>query len=370
MGHIRPFTEEDVAQVARLHRAAFELTDSLTPESYREWFGRVFLADPAGDGPPRSLVYEEGGRVLGFLGLVSRRLTMNGRRLQALVSSQFVVEPSGSAGLVALRLVKAYLEGPQDLSIADEANDASRKIWEGLGGTTARLLSIHWTRPLRPAGLALAYLRGRRGLAPLAAAARPIGRVADVLAERMPGRCFRPSEPAACADDLCAQTAVAHAPELQGTASLRVEYDARGFQGLLDRAASTGPDGRLLKAVLRKGHRILGWYVCHLDREGVAQVLLLAATPSSVDDVLAHLFHRSWRQGAVAVTGRLEPRFLQALSDGYCLFHRRGPWMLIHARRPQLLEAFHAGEACFSPLDGEWSLRLRPAALKSRMTRD
>jgi Acetyltransferase (GNAT) domain len=367
MGRIRPFTEEDIPQVSRLHRVAFQLDDSVTPESYREYFERVFVWNPAGDSPPRSLVYEEeGGRVLGFLGLVPRCVRLNGRRFQALVSSQFIVEPGGAAGLVALRLVRAYLEGPQDLSIADEANDVSRRIWEGLGGTTARLLSVYWTRPLRPAGLALSYLRGRRGLAPLAAAARPLARVADGLAARMPGRCFCPSEPAACAGELHGQTVVAYSPELQGTASLRVEYDVRSFQWLLDRAARTHPNERLLKAVLRNGHGILGWYVCHLGREGVAEVLQLTATPSSIDDVLAHLFHRSWRQGAVAVTGRLELRFLPALSESFCVFHRRGPWVLVHARNPQLLEAFHTGDTSFSPLDGEWPLRFRPGARKSR----
>lgn len=363
MGPIRPFTEEDIPQVARLHRVAFKLGDSVAPDSYREYFTRVFLDNPAGEGPLRSLVYEEdGGRVLGFLGLVPRRIGMNGHRFQALVSSQFIVDPASPAGLVALRLVKAYLEGPQDLSIADEANDVSRKIWEGLGGTTALLLSIYWTRPLRPAGLAMSYLRQHRSLAPLAAAASPLAKVADGLATRMPGSYFCPSEPSACADDLYGQTVVAHSPEFRGTASLRVEYDARTFQGLLDRAASTKAHGRLLKTVLRKGQTILGWYVCHLDRGGVAEVLQLTAMPSSIDDVLDHLFHQAWRQGAVAVTGRLEPRFMQALSDKYCVFHRRGPWVLINTRKPQLLEALHAGDACFSRLDGEWSLRFRPAA--------
>ena len=360
MGQIRPFAEEDIPRVARLHRAVFKVDDSAAPDSYREYFTRVFVDNPAGEGALPSLVYEEtDGRILGFLGLVPRRIRLDGHRYRGLVSSQFIVEPGGAAGLVALRLIKAYLEGPQDLSIADEANDVSRKIWEGLGGTTALLLSIYWTRTLRPAGLALSHLRRRRRFAPVAAAARPLAKVADALAVRAGGRYFRTSGPFACAGELGGPTVLAHAAEVSGATSLRVEYDDRTFQWLLDRAARGR--GRLLSTVLRKGRKVLGWYVCHLDREGMAEVLQLTAAPSSVDDVLDHLFHQAWRQGAVAVTGRLEPRFMQALSDRYCLFHRRGPWVLIDTRKPQLLEAFHTGDACFSRLDGEWSLRFQPA---------
>ena len=363
MGHIRAFVEADIPEVSRLHRVVFRLGEPDAPDSYREYFTRVFVENPAGEGPLPSLVYEaDDGRILGFLGLVPRRVAIDGCRFQAVVSSQFIVDPVSPVGLVALRLAKAYLEGPQDLSIADEANDVSRRIWEGLGGTTALLFSIHWTRPLRPARLAMSYLRQRPGLAALAAAASPVARILDTVATRMRGSYFRQSAPAAFADDLSGHTVLAHAAELYGPASLRVEYDARTFEWLLDRAARMKPDGRLLKAVLRKGQEVLGWYICHLDRGGVADVLQITATPSSIHEVLDHLFHRAWREGAVAVTGRLEPRFMQALSDKYCLFHRRGPWMLIKTKTPRVLEAFQAGDACFSRLDGEWSLRFPPAA--------
>lgn len=357
-GCIRRLVERDIPQVARVHRAAFRLGDSPGLAAYRDYFTRVFLQNPAGEGPLPSLVYQESdGRIVGFVGIVPRRVVINGHHYQAVVSSQFIVDPTSHVGLVALRLAKAYLEGPQDLSIADEANDVSRKIWEGLGGTTALLLSIYWTRPLRPARLAMSYLRQRRGFAPLAAAASPLAAVADSLAARLPGSHFRQSEPSASAGDLCGRTVLAHAPEFCDPTSLRVEYDDRTFRWLLDRAANRSAGGHLLKAMLKNGQKILGWYICHLDRDGVADVAQLAATSSSIHDVLNHLFYHAWRQGAVAVTGRLDPRFMQALSDKYCLFHRRGPWVLIKANKPELLRSFQTGDTCFSRLDGEWSLR-------------
>jgi hypothetical protein len=80
------------------------------------------------------------------------------------------------------------------------------------------------------------------------------------------------------------------------------------------------------------------------------------ADPGAIGDVLDHLFYQASEQGVVAVTGRLEPRFLQALSDKYCVLHRRGPWVLLKARRPELVRSFENGDAVFSRLDGEWCL--------------
>ncbi len=91
------------------------------------------------------------------------------------------------AGIVAVRLARAFLEGPQDLSISDEASDVARKIWEGLGGTTALLRSLHWTRPLRPATLAVATVCGP-GTAGTAGGVRRVRwrAMVDAMATRMP----------------------------------------------------------------------------------------------------------------------------------------------------------------------------------------
>lgn len=361
MGHIRPFVEKDISRVSRLHEMVFRpggQTNSAGLDSYHAYFTRVFLDNPARDPMLSSLVcQEDDGSIVGFLGVVPRRMSMNGQPLQAAISSQFVVDPASRTSMVAVRLAKAFLDGPQDLSIADEANDVARRIWEGLGGTTSLLHSIHWTRPLRPARLALSFLRTRGPLAPFALVAGPLARMADALATRIPRSHFYQSVPRVSAEDLQEETFLACLPEFGGVGSLRVEYDARTFQWMLERAKQRSGDGRLQKIVIGSERKTLGWYVYHLDRGGVAEVLQLAAKPSSIHRVLDHLFWQTWRQGAMAVTGRLEPRFVQALSDKYCLLHRRGPWMLVSSRKPELLQSFQRGDAFISRLDGEWCLR-------------
>jgi hypothetical protein len=359
VARVRAFAEPDIPQVAQVHRASFGLGERALGE-YVDYFTRVFLDGNSGDRGMSSLVCEaHDGRIAGFVGIVPRRVTLAGRHYQAAVSSQFIVDPSSHVALVALRLAKAYLEGPQDLSIADEANDVSKKIWEGLGGTTALLLSMYWTRALRPTRLALSFARGRRVLAPFAAAAEPLAALADRMAVGFPGSQLRQQRPSTTTDPLFAQTVVAHAPHVTGGGELRVDYDEQTFQRLLDRTAMRA-NGRVLNAVVRKGSSIAGWYIAHRDDAGVVEVAQLAASPATIHDVLDHLFYQAWRDGAVSVTGRLDPRFMQALSDKYCLFHRRGPWVLIKASKPELRHALESGATSLSRFDGEWSLRFVP----------
>jgi hypothetical protein len=359
MSHVRPFVEDDIPQVAHLHEKVI-VPDARSPRSgpdpHRAYFSRVFLDNPSREAGIPSLVYEEDdGRVVGFLGVLPRRMSMNGERFYAALGSQFVIDPASRTAIVAVQLAKSFLEGPQDVSIADEATDVHRSIWEGLGGTTALLHSIYWTRPLRPAQLALSFLRNRASLVPLAMIADGPSRIVDALATRLPRSHLFQAPPRVFDDDLHCETFLARLPEL-GAASLRVEYDEGTFRWLLELAADRKRDGTLQKAVIRNDEAIVGWYLYHLDSTGVADVLQIAATPSSIHEVLDHLFYQAWRQGATAVTGRLEPRFLQAFSEKYCLLHRRGPWVLVDAKKPEVLRAFQSGDTFFSRFDGEWCL--------------
>ena len=360
MSRIRPFREDDIPEVARLHQAVFrpdERARSSVTDAYHEYLSGVFLTSPLCDPALPSLVFEDDrGRVAGFIGVVCRTIATDRRRLRAAVSCQFVVDPANAAGLVAVRLAKAFFDGPQDMSITDGANDAAKSMWERLGGVTDRLLSLHWTRPLRPARLALSFLRNRPAFAPLAAVAGPFASIADGLAARVPSSQFRQRPPRAESADLRSSAVLSHEQEFAGTGAIRVEYDEPGLAWLLARAVKREAGGALKTAIVRGDDRLLGWYIWHLDPNGTADVLHIAATPASIHDVLDRLFYDAWQAGAVAVAGRLEPRFLQALSDKYCLLHRRGPWTLVHTRCPDLLRAFWTGNVSFSRLDGEWCL--------------
>lgn len=367
MRRIRPFVRDDIEQVAGLHQRVFGNGNnpahrSLTPElqqSYAEYFERIFFRNPWLDEALPSFVHEEAdGKITGFLGVLPRRMSLNGESISVALSSQFIVDPNSRASGAGVRLMKIFLAGPQELSLTDEANNTSRRLWEGLGGSTALLYSIHWTRLLRPSRFFISRFSEHGLLSLLASASKPLSNLADtVLARRMPHR-FRQTMPDVSADEMDADTLLFCLSEFSNTRSLWPEYDDRSLKWLLEVIARNKSRGDLRKLVIRNSKReIIGWYLYYLNPGGASNVVQLVAKKSSINEVLDHLFYDAWSQGSVAVSGRLEPQFMQAFSDKHCLFNCGAPWMLIHSPNPDVLRAFHYGDTLLSGLEGEMCMR-------------
>ena len=135
-----------------------------------------------------------------------------------------------------------------------------------------------------------------------------------------------------------------------------MDYDEQTLAWLLALARQRKRTGALRATVVRHGDRVAGWYLYHLEIDRTATVLQIAAEPGRRGHVLDHLFSQAFSDGAIAVSGRVDARDVQTLTDRHCLLHRRGPWVLVNARHPELLRPFETGEASFTPFDGEWCL--------------
>lgn len=355
---IRGFVPGDIPQVARLHARVWPNPDC-TFDVYEDYFQRVFVDNPEADQSLPSLVSEdERGRIVAFIGVVPRRVVLGQRAYLAALSSQFIVEPEGPAAFVAIRILRAYFDGPQDVSIADEATDAARRLWMGLGGTTAQFLSMYWTRVLRPARYATSLLRARQRWSWLARVAAPCAVAADAVAACLPGTPFRQSSDPVSVDTLTTAMIMNHSDEFCDPSGLSVRHDERSFQWLLERIARACVNGEPISGAVTRSGQMCGWYVAALDGSGHCDLVHLASDRTSHRVVLDQLFHHACTRGALAVTGRIDPPFMEALSDSGCLFHRRGPWLLVRTPRPEILHAFESGHACFARIDGEWALRL------------
>ena len=354
---VRPFVAGDIPQVAELHRRMFRACDTLTPElerSYRGFFFDVYLNNPWRDDELGALICEDaGGKIIGFLGVMPRPMRFNGRPLRAAVSSMFMVDPGRRSGLAAVQLLQSFLSGPQDLSYADESTGPSRRLWERLGGATSMLYSMHWIRPLRPAGFLNAQISQSSHLRTLAVLARPFCRVADAAAAHIrfnPFQCARPRLFGETADIRALLECSSACCDSQ---ALRAEYDERSFRWLLD-LASHG-DALEKVAVRSPSGNVAGWYVYCLKRDRVAEVLQIGFLPNFAKDVIEHLLSHAGNRGAVAVAGRLDPRFVQELGSG-CIMRPRY-WMLVHSRNSQLLSMIDRGNTHLTRLDGEWCMQ-------------
>ena len=357
-GEVRPLIEADVSRIVRLYERVFGgprgRVDASVPEHLRE----VLCRNPWRDRRLPSLVYvDESGEIAGCLGVIPRTMLFEGRPIRAAVSHTFMVEPGSRSSLAALALARAFLAGGQDLSIA-EGGSASRRILERLGGSTSILLSLRWTRPLRPGRYILSFLK-RRGLpAPASWAGAPLFSAADALAPLLLGKSVRLARPRSKGEDLSTDDLLECLARLTVDRSLRPQYDRASLDWLLDLLAKRTHRGALQRVAVRDGAgELLGWYLYYLNRGGISEVVQLGARKAFMEEVLTHLFHHARKGGALAVSGQMDPAAFPALAAKGSVFHHDGvSWFLVHSRNPRVLGAIHRNDAFLTRLEGEWCI--------------
>jgi hypothetical protein len=266
-----------------------------------------------------------------------------------------MVDPDHRSSLAAVQLLKRFLSGPQDLSFGDLASDFVGKLWERFGGRVARLYSMRWIRILRPCRYGIPFLRTLGLPRAVGFAVRPILDMADAIVSRAPSSPFRQSPPQCIVEDLDTETLLTCLADFADSQSLWPVYDHRSLQWLLEKVALKMECGTLRKAVIRSVDReVLGWYLYFLTPKGISTAVQITARRNAIETVLDHLFYDAWQHGSVALSGRLEPRFLREFSNKDCSFQGDGPLALAHSRHADVLQAVLSGDAFLTRLEGEW----------------
>ncbi len=323
MATLRILAEDDVPAVVALFERVYPEHRWASQAACESYFREMLFDNPWRDPELPSWVAEEDGRIAGFQAVLPQRMLLRGRPIRVAVGCQFMVDPDRRHSLTALQLMKAWISGPQDLALADGASELSRRMWTGLGGAAPVLYNLHWTRPLRPARYVLWLLEERSAFS-------------SFLMAMM----------------------LAHLPEVLNGNSLHPVYDARSLAWLLEQAARKTRHGALrARAVFNGKRRLIGWFLYYVNPGRMSEVVQIAARDGSFGRVLQRLLVDAWRHGATAVRGRLDPHFVQELSDRHCWLRTEGTWTLVHSRHADVMAAIQRGEAFLSRLEGEWWLR-------------
>ena len=363
-------TREHIPAVVELLTDRPAQSDSDRHAELVRYWETIYFDNPWFDPELPSLVCERpGGRIEGFYGAMPRPMIYKNRPVRAVAASNFWVggEVRGAGNpLIAIKLMKRFLDGPQDLSVANGAAWPSRKIWEACGGVAVPLYSFDWLRPIRPARalLELADFQGDRttprGLRRIAAAA-------DLLGVRL-FRKYLPTEGPYSLHPLDSHRAVGMVARAPGF-ELRPQYDEASFGWMLEMCQRSGVGNGIRAAMVRgqpKGDEI-GCFVYLQHKERVGQVVQLIAAPGHLATVLRAVIADASDQGMVLLRGEVDPAAdLQAYRDTACLVNT-GRWMLVHARQPALIESFVQGKARFTSLDGErWLMQVGRPGVRSR----
>ena len=361
MGFVRDLEEGDLSRVAKLYQKMNGGRYSGSHGALESYFRDIFFDNPWNQESISSLVYEEKNEgVVGFLGVIPRRMCFQGSIIKVAVGNNFMVDPEFRTSMAGIQLLKKFFAGPQDLSLTDEANELVRRAWEGCGGVASQLYSMHWRRPLRPTQYLMRTLMDSGFLKAVHRLTRPICYMLDSLFVRVQGSPFYLSEPALQyeeLDEISLQECITH---FAADRLLFPVYDANSLGWLLDMLAQKQSYGSLHKALIRdEENKILGWYLYLLKPGENAQVVQVGGSSQTIKEVLECLIFDAWRNGALALNGRLDPRFMQTFSELYCFFDQSASGTLIQSKNSGIIQAFLQGDAFFTRLEGEWWLRTR-----------
>lgn len=349
----RMMRPDDALAVARLFAARFREQRAVDLDLIGRRLVRSYFEHPWPDSQIRPWVQEgETGEVIGFLGLTPRPLRWGSKTLLAALIGNLMVDARYAEAGASAQLIGAFLQGPQDLAISDAARDITRKICTRFGGETIRLLSQSWHLDLRPATRALTRLRDpsayriSRTLMPVVDALDQMGRRMDRGPWKLPANAYqtRPLTPERLAD-LIAE---------HGAETLHPIYDAEALRWLLQTPPSRQSNLRAREVIDDRGNT-LGWFVYFVERD--AELIHIGAELGAGQRVFDCLVRDAATTGAQALTGRIVPSLMMAMSDRGATFATRD-WTILYTHDPEIVAAFHAGDVFVQPMDCErWLMR-------------
>jgi hypothetical protein len=357
VSQIRPLERADLPRVTALYERTMRSGATTPAAGLAAYFERTLLDHPWADAEVPALVFETGDdRIVGFIGSYARRLLLDERPIRMSCAGQLVTDPDERHLGIGAILLRSYLSGPQDLAITDGATGVVHEMWIRLGGYALHPGSFVWTRLFRPWRAVGQRAVGHMRLEPrrkerLRGILAPVWRVLDSPTTRISRPRERPA--GVYAEELTPRALAQCQAEVLGNARLRVTYDEPFLEWLFREMAAVRTRGTLVRRLLRREDRLLGWYVAYLTRGGVSRVMDLKASSGELGTVLDYLFADAWDSGADAVEGRLEPALYEPLSSRGCWLHY-GSRALFHSRDPDVLAAISLGRSALSRLDGEY----------------
>ncbi len=162
---IRPCEPPDIPMAARLFLDTYYSTDMPVPQALVRYFQDLFLDHPYYDAETGSHVCIQQGQLIGFFGTLPARLTFEGRDIRATVAHSILVHQPRENPLVAAKLVRRILSGPQEIIYGEMSNSIAVGLWKPQGGQVVPGYGTEWMRILRPSAFAAFFLGGAAAFA-------------------------------------------------------------------------------------------------------------------------------------------------------------------------------------------------------------
>lgn len=313
MSEVRPLEAPDLPRVATLFQQILLHDSTPAPASLRDYMGALFLDTP-GNAGAGSQVYVREGEVAGFIGGTTLPMLVDGKEVRAAIASSLMVEANTSDPMAGARLIRAFLAGPQDISLSDTASATAAGMWRTVGATILPAYSYDWLKVMRPSRYAVARLgMFSRLLSPVAA-----GMDALLRATGRGGRFWRGPDAAQktasiSERDIDRQEAAELITKLVAKYRLRPAWSVQSLEHVLSHAADKSELGPLQARAVARGKATIGVYLYHGRTNGIGRVLHVLAEPGRMSLVVDRMLAHAAEGGLAALGGRANPELLEAL---------------------------------------------------------
>lgn len=357
-GEVRNLEQDDLPSVAKLFQKTFRRSEPFRPAMI-PYLRQVFFEHPWYDEEIRSKVYVgAGGNVEGFIGVFPSRLEYQGRSLRAAFAGSMMVSRHDENPLAGARLLRAFLSGPQDISLTETANALALGMWQKLALPLDIAYSLNWLRVLRPTGAAVQVAEKKLRAARIL---RPFGTLADALVEKSGFARFR-APPAGAGrlnfwDASRAEFSKAVLTLGEGF-PLRPQWDEASLEWFMEHARTKRHFGEPVWRIAEsRNGQLVGCYAYYGRRGGIGWLLQALCAPSAAGELVDDLFAHADATGCVAIRGAGHPWLTPELISRKTFFYGRA-FFVAHAKDKGLLEPIRAGQGLISGLAGENWTRL------------
>ncbi|WP_119938644.1 hypothetical protein [Neorhizobium sp. NCHU2750] len=358
-GGVRDLEREDLPAVAALFQKTFRRSEPARP-SMVSYLSETLFDHPWYDEEIRSKVFvNPDGNIGGFIGVFPSRLELEGRLLRAAFAGSMMVDRHEQNPLAGARLLRAFLSGPQDISLTETANAVALGMWQKLALPLDIAYSLNWLRVLRPAGTAIQI--AERGMK-AARFLRPVASLTDGIIERAGLKGFRvpPMQGIGRTNfwDASREEFSNAMLKLAERFPLRPQWDRASLQWFMDQAEAKRQFGKpSWRIAENRSGDLVGCYVYYGRPGGIGWLLQALCAPNVAGELVDDLFAQADAAGCVAVRGAGHPWLTPELISRKTLFYGRA-FFVAHAKDKSLLQPIKAGEALISGLAGENWTRL------------
>lgn len=369
---VRTIEKDDLEGIIELHIAAFGARDH-SVDAIRAHHQRVLahhLADARVGAPPvHAFVAVHEGSVVGMMYGASSPMRFHDTRVWSICTAYFSVHPDHRNASCTKALLRASYGSDAYIVLSDRTNAAARRSGErATDGRMHQQYSLRWTRVLQPGAAALGGVLNRNGrlqtwATPMLSGAAKLAdkvfgkRDIDVIAVEQPRSRRRLSTSPLTAQDLAEQgDAVLEQFELRPDVT-----DPELTELTWARFRAVRPEGVIDRVAVRnRRDELVGWFILHLPKTGIGEVLQVVGTPATIDGVISLMFDRAKELGAGSLHGTASPTMFVALSEAGVYYHGRGSTLFVRTTDPAVYEAFECSRALLTGFEGEYPMMVAP----------